>query len=142
MLVVRERKAVDPLSPFHGVQDLAPPDCKTLEGYREGHGWKHPRAPSGRCLWKEKSQRLFWFLGGHQSRVHRRQKPLEERLGDVEASTGDSSCIISFVSHFGSERIGCFFLWYFLCLSLSFLLSGGIWGTGERGVLLSSIISI
>ena len=46
------------------MQGVGASDQKTVEGHREGHGWKHPRAPSGKWLWKEEStEAVLAFLG-------------------------------------------------------------------------------
>ena len=71
--MVRGREGAGPPPPFHGVQAWAPQIRKLWRDIGKAHGWKHPRAPSVRWLWREKSTgAVSDFLG--RTRVHQREK--------------------------------------------------------------------
>ena len=91
MLVVRGRKATDPLSPFHRVQGLATTDTENMEGDREGPRVKHPRTPAMKRVCKEKSTEAVLEMS-RDTRIRcistRRVHP-GERLGDEIAGSGN-----------------------------------------------------
>ena len=55
MSVVWQRQGRVTTPPFHGVRGPAVPDPEALEAGGKDCGWKDPRAPAVRKLWKEKA---------------------------------------------------------------------------------------
>lgn len=65
----------DRLPPLHGMQGLAPPDHKVVEGYREDVWVETPEAPLGQVAVERESHGAGSEIPeGHQGRMHQQQK--------------------------------------------------------------------
>ena len=88
MLVERGRKETDPPPPVYGVQGMGTPDQEAVEGLGKAQGWRHPRAPSVRCLWREKSTgAVLDFLGSTRVGCIRARRVVPEEA--ARAVSGD-----------------------------------------------------
>ena len=120
-------------------------------------GWKHPRAPSVKWLWKEKATEavLVFLWDTRVGCISTRRKPPEEGCDVVgSGDEGDGGGpgqpqmqFLLFPSFPGrSEGIGdsffCHSFCHFLCLSLFLFLCLAVRGLGDQGTLLGSIRSI
>ena len=91
----------------------------------EAHGWKRPRAPAVKWLWKKKSTEavLEMLRDTRLGRVSTRRTLPGETIRDEEVGSGDQeeeggpaprSCkFFFFITLFGNERVGCFFPLFF-----------------------------
>ena len=82
------------------------------------HGWKHPRAPSGKWLWKEKStEAVLAYLGSARvGCISAGRRPPEDvdadgaEDGGEEGGPGPPNVSFPLFLPFWDEGIGCFFL--------------------------------
>ena len=58
----------------------------------KARGWKHPRAPSGKWLWREKStETVLAFLGSSRVGCISARREVPEELAEAEDTTGSGS---------------------------------------------------
>ena len=82
-------ESIDLLPLVYGVQGMAATGQKGVEGHREAHGWRYPRAPSVKWLWREESTEAVLKLlkGTREECISTRRRLPDERYED--AGSGD-----------------------------------------------------